>query len=125
MTRRLLAALVGIFWLALNPAMAQPKPVTLWHVFNLETDMIYGGIKSFNETQSKYRIDVYESKSPFGTIASVSMRDSIAAGEAAAFKRGKKMARISVNPNFAQSCEACSMEGGSTSSISYPASESA
>lgn len=57
MTRRLLAALVGIFWLALNPAMAQPKPVTLWHVFNLETDMIYGGIKSFNETQSKYRID--------------------------------------------------------------------
>ena len=37
--------------------MAQPKPVALWHVFNLETDMICGEIKrSFNETQTAYRL---------------------------------------------------------------------
>ena len=57
MLRRLSVAWAVIAWLAIGPAMAQPKPVTLWHVFNLETDMIYGGIKSFNETQTAYRID--------------------------------------------------------------------
>jgi multiple sugar transport system substrate-binding protein len=57
MLRRLCVAAATCVWLALGPAMAQPKSVTLWHVFNLETDMIYGGIKSFNETQSAYQID--------------------------------------------------------------------
>ena len=57
MLRRLCVAVAACVWLALGSAMAQPKPVTLWHVFNLETDMIYGGIKSFNESQSAYRID--------------------------------------------------------------------
>jgi multiple sugar transport system substrate-binding protein len=57
MLRRFSVALVTLICLALGPAMAQPKSVTLWHVFNLETDMIHGGIKSFNETQSAYRID--------------------------------------------------------------------
>ena len=57
MLRRLGIAWAVIACLAIGPAMAQPKPVTLWHVFNLETDMIYGGIKSFNETQAAYRID--------------------------------------------------------------------
>jgi multiple sugar transport system substrate-binding protein len=57
MLRRLFVALAAIMWLALAPAKAQPKSVSLWHVFNLETDMIYGGIKAFNETQSKFRID--------------------------------------------------------------------
>ena len=55
MLRRLSVAWAVIVCLAIGPAMAQPKPVTLWHVFNLETDMIYGGIKSFNETQTAYR----------------------------------------------------------------------
>ena len=54
---RLCVAAVAVVWLALGTAMAEPKPVSLWHVFNLETDMIYGGIKSFNESQSEYRID--------------------------------------------------------------------
>ena len=57
MLRRLSVAWAVIACLAIGPAMAQPKPVTLWHVFNLETDMIYGGIKSFNETQTAYRVD--------------------------------------------------------------------
>ena len=47
----------AIVLLSSGAAMAQPKPVALWHVFNLETDMIHGGIKSFNETQTAYRID--------------------------------------------------------------------
>jgi multiple sugar transport system substrate-binding protein len=56
MLRRLCLA-AAIVCLAIASAAAEPKPVALWHVFNLETDMIYGGIKSFNETQSEYRID--------------------------------------------------------------------
>lgn len=33
------------------PAAAQPhgKPIQLWHIFNLETDMIHGGIRAWNE----------------------------------------------------------------------------
>src|SRR5579864_8429379 len=57
MLRRISFILTAILWLSAGIAMAQPKTVTLWHVFNLETDMIYGGIKSFNESQSAYRID--------------------------------------------------------------------
>jgi multiple sugar transport system substrate-binding protein len=38
-------------------AQAEPVTVSLWHVFNLETDMIYGGMKAFNESQSAYRIE--------------------------------------------------------------------
>ena len=57
MLQRLIVAFVAVICIAMGSAMAQPRPVTLWHVFNLETDMIYGGIKSFNETQSAYRID--------------------------------------------------------------------
>src|SRR5215468_10595207 len=49
--------LTAIVLLSSHAVMAQPKPVALWHVFNLETDMIHGGIKSFNETQTAYRID--------------------------------------------------------------------
>jgi len=40
-----------------RPGDGGAKPITVWHVFNLDTDMIYGGIKSFNETQTAYRID--------------------------------------------------------------------
>lgn len=46
----LLSALAG-------PVAAQPKTISLWHPFTLETDMIHGGIKAFNESQSDYRID--------------------------------------------------------------------
>jgi multiple sugar transport system substrate-binding protein len=57
MPRRISWILAAIAWVSIGNAMAQPKPVTLWHVFNLETDMIYPGIKSFNESQTAYRID--------------------------------------------------------------------
>ncbi len=57
MVRRAMLALAGLLLFAAGPAAAQPKTVTLWHVFNLETDMIYGGIKAFNATQTAYRID--------------------------------------------------------------------
>ena len=39
--------------LGLDAASAEPKTVSLWHVFTLETDMIYGGIKAFNESQTR------------------------------------------------------------------------
>jgi multiple sugar transport system substrate-binding protein len=55
--RRCSFILMAISWLLVGAAMAQPKPVTLWHVFNLETDMIHHGIMAFNETQTAYRID--------------------------------------------------------------------
>ena len=57
MLRRIGFILTAVILLSCGAAMAQQKPVTLWHVFNLETDMIHGGIKSFNETQTAYRID--------------------------------------------------------------------
>lgn len=55
MIRRTLVALAALCLSAL-PASAQ-KPVTLWHVFNLETDIIYVGMKAFNESQHEYRIE--------------------------------------------------------------------
>jgi len=53
--RVVLAAVVALFLLP-GLAAAQ-KPITLWHVFNLDTDIIYIGIKSFNESQKTYRIE--------------------------------------------------------------------
>jgi multiple sugar transport system substrate-binding protein len=43
--------------LSVRVAHAEPTVVSLWHVFNLDTDMIYGGMKTFNESQSEYRIE--------------------------------------------------------------------
>ena len=57
MLRHAVLALAGSVCLSLTPALAQTKTVTLWHPFTLETDMIYGGIKSFNESQTEYKID--------------------------------------------------------------------
>ncbi len=57
MLRRTLLGVTVAMCLSATAAWAQPKTVTLWHVFNLETDMIYGGIKAFNESQSEYRIE--------------------------------------------------------------------
>jgi multiple sugar transport system substrate-binding protein len=36
---------------------AEPKSVSLWHVFNLETDMIYGGMKAYNDSQTNFKIE--------------------------------------------------------------------
>ncbi len=43
--------------LSATRAHAEPTTVSLWHVFNLETDMIYGGMKAFNASQSEFRIE--------------------------------------------------------------------
>jgi multiple sugar transport system substrate-binding protein len=43
--------------LSATTAFAETKTVSLWHVFNLPTDMIYGGMKAFNESQSEFRIE--------------------------------------------------------------------
>ena len=41
-----------------EPVLAQqPKTVTLWHIYNNESDMIHFGIKKFHEAQSAYRIE--------------------------------------------------------------------
>ena len=58
MKTRLLIALVACgFMAAAGAAKAEPKTVTIWHVFNLETDMIHGGIKAFNASQQEYRVE--------------------------------------------------------------------
>jgi multiple sugar transport system substrate-binding protein len=44
--------------LAHAPAFAQaPKVVSIWHIYNNDTDMIHLGIKKFHETQTAYRIE--------------------------------------------------------------------
>ena len=46
------ASLVG------RPGVAPtPQTVSLWHVFNLDTDMIYPGMKTFNASQSEYHVE--------------------------------------------------------------------
>jgi multiple sugar transport system substrate-binding protein len=57
MKRRSFLSIAALMCLSASAAYAQPKTVTLWHVFNLETDMIHGGIKAFNESQDEYRIE--------------------------------------------------------------------
>ena len=56
----MIRAILGVataLCLGLNAASAQPKTISLWHPFTLETDMIHGAIKSFNASQTDYRID--------------------------------------------------------------------
>ena len=58
MLRRSFLAGSAAAGLAARTASAQAtRTVSLWHVFNLDTDMIYGGMKAFNETQSVYRVE--------------------------------------------------------------------
>ena len=57
MFRQTALALAASVCVAVSPASAQTKTISLWHPFTLETDMIYGGIKAFNESQSEYKID--------------------------------------------------------------------
>jgi len=56
MLTRLLSVAAALV-LSASAASAEPKTVTLWHVFNLDTDMIHGGIKTFNASQSEYRVE--------------------------------------------------------------------
>jgi multiple sugar transport system substrate-binding protein len=55
--RTFLASSAAAAGFSANVARAEPATVSLWHVFNLDTDMIYGGMKAFNESQSAYRIE--------------------------------------------------------------------
>lgn len=57
MKRRSFLSLAAMMCLPAGVAYAEPKTVTVWHVFNLETDMIHGGIKAFNESQNAYHIE--------------------------------------------------------------------
>jgi multiple sugar transport system substrate-binding protein len=44
--------------LAEAPAFAQqPKKVSMWHIYNNESDMIHLGIKKFHEAQNDYRVE--------------------------------------------------------------------
>lgn len=38
-------------------ARADTRTVSLWHVFNLDTDMIYPGMKGFNGSQAEYQVE--------------------------------------------------------------------
>ena len=55
--RSLLAGSVAAASLVAGRARADTKTVSLWHVFNLETDMIYPGMKNFNASQSEYKVE--------------------------------------------------------------------
>lgn len=57
MLRRSFLAGSAVVGLSTTTARAAPKTVSLWHVFNLETDMIYGGMRDFNASQSDYRVE--------------------------------------------------------------------
>src|SRR5437764_4330098 len=44
--------------LANAPALAQqPKTVSLWHIYNNDSDMIHLGLKKFRESQSEFRVE--------------------------------------------------------------------
>ncbi|MBI3711237.1 MAG: ABC transporter substrate-binding protein [Proteobacteria bacterium] len=55
--RKLLLGAIAAIGLTATAALAEPKTVTLWHIYNFESDMIHYGIKAFNESQSEYRIE--------------------------------------------------------------------
>ena len=57
MLKKSILALIGMICVSALSASAQTKTISLWHPFTLETDMIYGGIKAFNESQSEYKIE--------------------------------------------------------------------
>src|SRR5258708_18493598 len=57
MLARLLFAGATALALSIWAASVERKTVTVWHVFNLETDMIHGGIKAFNAAQSDYKVE--------------------------------------------------------------------
>ena len=43
--------------LGASSAQAEPTKISLWHVFNLDTDMIYPGMKAFDASQSTYHVE--------------------------------------------------------------------
>jgi multiple sugar transport system substrate-binding protein len=54
---RAFASALAALILSAASAFAEPKTVTVWHVFNLDTDMIHGGIKGFNAAQNDFRVE--------------------------------------------------------------------
>jgi multiple sugar transport system substrate-binding protein len=57
MRARLLASVLAALGMWAGVANAQPKTITVWHVFSLETDIIHAGIKAFNESQKDFRVE--------------------------------------------------------------------
>ncbi len=57
LSRRAALMMPGLLALAPLPAMADPKTISLWHLFGYDTDIIFYGIKAFNESQSNYKIE--------------------------------------------------------------------
>lgn len=57
MLRRSFLAGSTALGLSATAARAAVKTVSLWHVFNLETDIIYPGMKAFNAAQTDYQIE--------------------------------------------------------------------
>jgi hypothetical protein len=55
-------------------AAEKPQIVTLWHPFSLETDMIHGGIASFNESQDPYRVEARAALPAIGVEPSLAER---------------------------------------------------
>lgn len=54
MLRKVLAAVAASL---IATAAAAKEPVVLWHVFNLDTDIIHTGVREFNASQDKYEVD--------------------------------------------------------------------
>jgi multiple sugar transport system substrate-binding protein len=55
--RSFLAGSAAAASLVAGRARADTATVSLWHVFNLETDMIYPGMKNFNASQNEFRVE--------------------------------------------------------------------
>jgi multiple sugar transport system substrate-binding protein len=55
--RSFLAGTAAAAGLTATRARAEATTVSLWHVFNLDTDMIYPGMRNFNASQSEYKVE--------------------------------------------------------------------
>ena len=55
--RTLLGTIAATGAMSSWPVAAQTTTIQLWHVFNLETDMIHGAIKRWNEANPTVQID--------------------------------------------------------------------
>ena len=64
--RSLLIATAGGVLLTARHARADKQKVTLWHIYNRESDMIHSGIRLFNEQSADYQIE--QRLVPYGQI---------------------------------------------------------
>lgn len=64
--RSLLIATAGGVLLTARRARADKKKVTLWHIYNRESDMIHSGIRLFNQQSADYQIE--QRLVPYGQI---------------------------------------------------------